>query len=107
MDDQCARKQRNQACSGPLTGHGAGATKTSYRYRFPTCYTRADIELLAQVDEALEKLSGPAPRRIFEREFGQYSKLEFQRLAAISADEARNPLQARLGLCHLRTKSDL
>jgi len=58
--------------------------KTSHRHRFPTRYTRADIELLAQVDEAHETLSGPATRRIFAREFGQYGKLEFQRLAAIS-----------------------
>ena len=29
-------------------------------------------------------MSGPATRRIFEREFGHYGKLEFQRLAAIS-----------------------
>ena len=34
------------------------------RHRFPQRYTRADIELLATVDEAHEKLSGPATRRI-------------------------------------------
>lgn len=58
--------------------------KTSHRLRFPTRYTRADVELLAQVDEAHETLSGPATRCIFEREFGCYGMLEFQRLAAIS-----------------------
>jgi transposase InsO family protein len=58
--------------------------KTSHRHRFPTRYTRADIELLAQVDEAHETLSGPATRRILEREFRQYGKAEFERLAAIS-----------------------
>jgi hypothetical protein len=54
------------------------------RHRFPTRYTRADIELLAQVDEAHETLSGPATRRILEREFRDYGKPEFERLAAIS-----------------------
>ena len=54
------------------------------RHRFPTRYTQADIELLAQVDEAHETLSGPATRRILQREFGEYGKPEFQRLASIS-----------------------
>src|SRR6202163_4058473 len=54
------------------------------RHRFPQRYTRADIELLAQVDEAHETLSGPATRRILEREFREYGKPEFRRLAAIS-----------------------
>lgn len=43
--------------------------KSGRRHRFPQRYTRADIELLAQVDEAHEGLSGPATRRILEREF--------------------------------------
>jgi len=37
------------------------------RRRFPERFTRADIELLASVDEAHETLSGPATRRILER----------------------------------------
>ena len=37
------------------------------RRRFAQLYTRADIELLASVDEAHETLSGPATRRILER----------------------------------------
>jgi len=69
---------------GRYLATGRVRIKTSRRHRFPTRYTRADIELLAQVDEAHETLSGPATRRIFEREFGHYRKLEFQRLAAIS-----------------------
>jgi transposase InsO family protein len=69
---------------GRYLATGRVRIKTSHRRRFPTCYTRADIELLAQVDEAHQTLSGPATRHIFEREFGHYGKLEFQRLAAIS-----------------------
>jgi hypothetical protein len=38
------------------------------RRRFAELYTRADLELLASVDEAHETLSGPATRRILERE---------------------------------------
>jgi transposase InsO family protein len=57
---------------------------TDRRHRFPRRYNQADIELLAQVDEAHETLSGPATRRILQRELQEYGKREFQRLAAIS-----------------------
>jgi transposase InsO family protein len=60
------------------------------RHRFPQRYTRADIELLAAVDEAHETLSGPATRRILEREYHQYGKPKFQRLAAISVAHLYN-----------------
>ena len=54
------------------------------RRRFTQLYTRADIELLASVDEAHETLSGPATRRILEREFEVYKRPEYARLATIS-----------------------
>ena len=60
------------------------------RHRFPQRYTRADIELLATVDEAHETLSGPATRRILEREFQDYAKPEYQRLASISVAHLYN-----------------
>ena len=60
------------------------------RRRFPDRYTRADIELLASVDEAHETLSGPATRRIVEREVELYGKREYVRLAAISVAHLYN-----------------
>ena len=69
---------------GGYVATGRVRMKTSRRHRFPRRYTRADIELLAQVDEAHETLSGPATRRILQREFREYGKPEFRRLAAIS-----------------------
>ena len=48
---------------------GQVRVKDAQRHRFPQRYTRADIELLAKVDEAHEGLSGPATRRILQREF--------------------------------------
>ena len=60
------------------------------RRRFPGLYTRADIELLASVDEAHETLSGPATRRILEREVELYGKQEYVRLAAISVAHLYN-----------------
>lgn len=54
------------------------------RHRFPTRYTRVDAACLAAVDEAHDTMSGPATRKILEREFGKYGKKEYERLACIS-----------------------
>ena len=60
------------------------------RHRSPQRYTRADLELLAIVDEAHDNLSGPATRRILEREYRQYGKCEFKRLASLSVSHLYN-----------------
>lgn len=58
---------------------------TSYqRYRFAKQYTAADVDLLAYVDKAHGNLSGPATRRILEREYQEYGQAAYQRLSAIS-----------------------
>src|SRR5262245_15932476 len=54
------------------------------RTRFPTIYTAADVDLLAYVDRAHGNLSGPATKRILEREYGEYGQAAYQRLAEIS-----------------------
>ena len=54
------------------------------RTRFPTRYTAVDVELLAYVDKAHGNLSGPATRRILEREHDIYGQAAYARLAAIS-----------------------
>ena len=54
------------------------------RARFPTRYTDQDITLLAYVDRAHGNLSGPATRRILEREYQDYGQAAYQRLAGIS-----------------------
>jgi transposase InsO family protein len=54
------------------------------RTRFPTTYTSADVNLLAYVDRAHGNLSGPATRRILEREYREYGQAAYQRLAGIS-----------------------
>jgi transposase InsO family protein len=69
---------------------GAVALRHYRRHRFPQRYTRADIALLAAVDEAHETLSGPATRRIVEREFHEYGHAEYQRLASISVAHLYN-----------------
>jgi hypothetical protein len=44
------------------------------RHRFARKYTPADVALLAAVDEAHETLSGPATRKILEREYHHYQQ---------------------------------
>jgi transposase InsO family protein len=60
------------------------------RHRFASQYTAADIALLAAVDRAHGRLSGPATRRILEREYHEYGKPEFARLAGISVSHLYN-----------------
>lgn len=54
------------------------------RHRFAVHYTPADIRLLAKTDEVHETLSGPATKKIFEREFTVFGNAAFKRLALIS-----------------------
>lgn len=64
---------------------GGEVKAASYRrHRFPSKYSRTDVERLAELDEAHETLSGPATRKILEREWKQYQRGEYERLAGIS-----------------------
>ena len=69
---------------------GALKSRAGQRRRFPKKYTAADIVLLAEVDRAHERLSGPATRRVMEREYRRYGKQEFARLAGISVSHLYN-----------------
>jgi hypothetical protein len=60
------------------------------RRRFAQVYTEADVRLLAEVDRAHERLSGPATRRILEREYEQYGQQAYARLAQISVAHLYN-----------------
>ena len=55
------------------------------REKFAALYTPADIELLAQTDEAHERMSGPATRKILYREFYEFGNEKYERLANISS----------------------
>lgn len=54
------------------------------RTKFARRYTAADLELLAYVDKAHGNLSGPATKRILEREHTEYGQAAYQRVAQIS-----------------------
>jgi transposase InsO family protein len=54
------------------------------RCKFAARYTKPDVDLLAYVDKRHGNLSGPATRRILEREYGEYGQSAYERLAGIS-----------------------
>jgi len=60
------------------------------RNRFQSRFTQADIELLAKVDEAHETLSGPATKKILEREWEIYQHAGYERLATVSVAHIYN-----------------
>jgi transposase InsO family protein len=75
---------------GRYTAKGLVQPTIYRRCSFPERYSLTDIELLASVDEAHETLSGPATRRILEREVQLYGKQEYARLAGISVAHLYN-----------------
>ena len=54
------------------------------RHCFPVKYTREDQLLLAEVDNAHERLSGKATAAILKREYELFGKQQFNRLSVIS-----------------------
>jgi hypothetical protein len=59
---------------------------TVYRApRFASRYTKADVDLLAYADKAHGNLSGPATRRILERDYDLHGIAAYERLARISS----------------------
>jgi hypothetical protein len=69
---------------GSYRQKGAVKAQPYQRHHFAARYTAADIELLAYVDRMHSGLSGPATKRILEREYSAYGQAVFERLAAIS-----------------------
>ena len=60
------------------------------RRGFACKYLRKDIALLAGVDLAHERLSGPATCRILKREWEVFGKKEYERLAGLSSSHVYN-----------------
>jgi hypothetical protein len=54
------------------------------RHRFPVKYTREDQALLAEVDNAHDRLSGAATQAVLRREYSVFGRKEFERLSTIS-----------------------
>ena len=60
------------------------------RHRFPQKYSVEDVALLAKTDELHGWLSGPATKKILERENAVYGHYEYASIAAISVAQIYN-----------------
>lgn len=60
------------------------------RHQFGVRYTDADVALLAEVDRAHERLSGPATRCILQRAYAEFGQAAYVRLAGISVGHLYN-----------------
>jgi hypothetical protein len=60
------------------------------RHCFPGKYTLADIALLAKTDELHDCLSGPATKKIMEREWAIYGHADFKNISGISVAHLYN-----------------
>ena len=66
------------------------------RHRFPRKYTLIDIALLAKTDELHDYLSGPATKKIMEREWAVYGHLDFRTISQISIEHLYNLRRSHL-----------
>jgi predicted DNA-binding transcriptional regulator AlpA len=72
-------------------------SKAHYRrHQFPKRYTPADIALLARTDELHDCLSGPATKKILEREWEVYGHAEFENISRISVAHLYNLRRSHL-----------
>ena len=70
--------------------HGVVRAAPYQRHRFRVQYGAEDVALLAEVDRAHERLSGPATRHILQCEYEQYGDKRYERLAKISVAHLYN-----------------
>jgi len=78
-----SRAQVTRLIAG-YTASGQVKAAPYQRRKFASRYTAADVELLAYVDQSHGNLSGPATRRILQREYHEYGQAAYGRLSGIS-----------------------
>jgi len=79
------------------------------QHAFEKTYTADDVALLIKTDTAHGRLSGPATKKIFYREYMIYGKKDYERLARISSSHIYNlrttrAYQSELGSSFAKTK---
>ena len=84
-ESQVTRLIRQYLDTGRLRDR-RGAPAHAFRRR----YTKADIGLLAEVDEALDQLCGHATRAVMRRMLEEYGDERFERLAGVSNGQFYN-----------------
>jgi transposase InsO family protein len=74
---------------------GTIVLKRPKRYRFPKKYGDPEVRLLVQTDNLHSQLSGPATKKILEREYQVYGRSEYQKLSQISVAHIYNLRQRK------------
>lgn len=69
--------------------------KAYRRHRFPQRYTREDVDLLATLDAAHERLSGAATQKLLYRAYYDFGDARYQRLARLSVAQLYRLRQSR------------
>lgn len=88
---------------GQYLGTGRVLLSAKKKHRFATVYTTDDVALLAKTDNAHARLSGPATKRILEREHVIFRKSEYARLSRISVSHLYNLRGKRQYVSHAAT----
>lgn len=75
--------------------HGKVFLSSTKRHSFPKKYSSVDIGLLVKTDNAHKRLSGPATKRILEREYEKFGKEEYKTIKEISPSHIYNLRERR------------
>ncbi len=73
------------------------------RNRFEQQYGATDIALLLKTDNAHGRISGPATKKVLEREYGVFGKVEYENIKHISPSHIYNLRQTRQYVSHTLT----
>ncbi len=73
------------------------------RHYFPRRYGPADIGLLIKTDNSHNRLSGPATKKILEREHNVFGKTEYSKIGEISSSHIYNLRETRQYISHSLT----
>jgi len=82
---------------------GKIVANTRTRHRFPKTYTPEDVARLCETDNAHNRLSGPATRKILEREWNVFRNEKFRRISEISPSHIYNLRATRQYQSHALT----
>jgi len=84
-------------------GVALNASTKKRRHAFSVKYTPEDIALLCETDNAHNRLSGPATKRVLEREYAEFGNAAFVRLKDISSSHIYNLRGKRQYMSHATT----
>lgn len=66
------------------------------RHRFPHKYSALEVSLLARTDELHGWLSGPATKKILEREYEFYGNQRYKKICGISVAQIYNICRSKI-----------